>query len=140
MGEKMKVKYIETAPLKRELIFANSSEFWKFYSEYHDKMFKKYCEKTYFELGFAPLKENWKYEQFKITKKGIRGKPHDATQLRTPKAIAKQKVNWNAYLERKKQDKLTVKELLSKKEEEIKELLATHGYDVKKIEIKARAK
>lgn len=137
----MKVKYIETAPLKRELIFENSSEFWKFYSEYHTEIYNKYCQDVASWESFVPvMKKVWKYEQFKITKNGVRGKPHDASQLRTPKAIAKQKINWNAYLERKKQEKLTVKELLSKKEEEIKELLATHGYDVKKIEIKARAK
>lgn len=136
----MRVKYIETSPLKRKLIFENSSDFYKFYSEYYDELWEKYCKDKELRVAFDTMDKIWKKENFKITKKGIRGKPHDASHLRTPEALAKQKINWKAYLEKKKQERMTIKELLSKKEEEIKEVLASQGYNVKKIEIKAREK
>jgi hypothetical protein len=137
----MRVKYIETSPVKRELIFANSSDFWKFYSEYHDALWEKYCKDiTDFRTAMETMERTWQKEYFKITKKGVRGKPHNTSQLRTPEALTKQKINWRASLDRKIKERQEIKEQLKQKEEEIKKTLEEQGYDIKKIEIKVREK
>jgi len=135
-----RVKYIEKSPLKRTLIFANSSDFWKFYKEYYYEICDKYCKDTDWATYTEAIKRIWKREWFKITKNGEPTKYCYPKHLMTFKAKEKQRTNWKAYQTKKKWERIGIKEKLKQKEVEIKEFLAKQGYDIKNIEIKAREK
>lgn len=137
----MKVKYVETSPLQREIIFDGYPELSEFYYKYHDELWEKYCKDIKdFRTALDIMEKVWQKEYFKITKKGERRKYHYPAQLMTPEAKEKQKINWEAYVDRRNQQRTEIKEQLKQKEEEIRKTLVEQGYDIKKIEIKAREK
>jgi hypothetical protein len=96
----MKMKYIETAPLQREIIFENSNDFWKFYEAYDKEIWEKYCKDIKdLKASMEIFGEVWKKTYFKITKAGKKHKYHYPAHLLTKEVIAKAKVGVRAYLE-----------------------------------------
>lgn len=126
---KSKVKYIEKYPISREIIFDSSNDFYRFYEDYLNELKGKNIE--WFK---------WEREYFKINKDGTKRKYNPAKHLQSPENKKKALINFKTYQRRRSKQVIKNNKILRDKEEEIKNLLKSSGYDLGliNVEIKSR--
>lgn len=126
---KSKVRYIERFPKQREIVFNDSMDFWKFYDAYLTELSNN---KIDYKL--------WDKEYFKINKDGKPRKYNPAKHLQTKKSRTKALLNFRKYQKNKLKEIKKVRELIKQREEEIKKLLVSKGYNLDFIKIKVKTK
>lgn len=123
---KRRIKYVEEFPLKREIIFENHNKFMEFYNHYYEYLAKKH--------GWLEYRKHWKYKSYKIKKDGQTARSNDGSSLKTPEAIEKQKIAWNEWLIKKRENKKKEKKLKEKMVENInKDISKKYGFCLKPI-------
>lgn len=94
-----KILYREEKPIKRELIFNNREEFYKFWNPYFTEILNLCWDK----------KINWHgyyiYKTLRLNKDGAISKPHNHKEL-TEKQKAKQRKGFNKYVEKRRKETL----------------------------------
>jgi len=122
----MKVRYIETKPIKQTLEFEDREK----YSEFFNKRIQEILDYTYpNNLNFY---EYFVYSRVLINKDGTPRKPIDPKWLHTKEAHEKQKKNWAEYCERRK--KRTLERSYRRKKVEIEFKIEVLKKQLKELE------